>query len=34
MVFVARNFGFSERTFFDVGETARTQLDQAPNVKF
>ncbi|MCZ8286602.1 MAG: LemA family protein, partial [Bacteroidia bacterium] len=32
MVFVARNFGFSERTFFDVGETARTQLDQAPPV--
>ncbi|MCZ8185536.1 MAG: LemA family protein [Beijerinckiaceae bacterium] len=34
MVFVARNFGFTERTFFDVGETARTQLDKAPDIKF
>lgn len=34
MVFFAKNFGFAQRTFFDVGETARAQLDQAPNVKF
>lgn len=33
-VFFAKSFGFFERTFFDVGETARTELDKAPNVKF
>jgi hypothetical protein len=26
-------FGFTQRTFFDLGET-RAQLDQAPSVKF
>jgi LemA protein len=26
-------FGFSQRTFFDLGET-RAQLEQAPSVKF
>jgi LemA protein len=33
-VFFAKNFGFTQRTFFDVGETARAQLDQAPQIKF
>jgi LemA protein len=33
-VFFAKTFGFTQRTFFDVGETARAQLDQAPQVKF
>jgi LemA protein len=33
-VLFARSFGFSERTFFDVGEDARVTLDKAPNVKF
>lgn len=33
-VLFARSMGFSERTFFDVGEEARGKLDQAPNVKF
>ncbi|MFT0892367.1 LemA family protein [Pseudochelatococcus sp. G4_1912] len=30
----ARNFGFTHREFFDVGETARQQLDAPPAVKF
>ena len=30
---VAGVFGFTQRTFFDLGET-RAQLDQAPSVKF
>ncbi|MFC0219259.1 LemA family protein [Pseudochelatococcus lubricantis] len=30
----ARNFGFTHREFFDVGETARQQLDAPPTVKF
>jgi len=29
----AGTFGFTQRTFFDLGET-RTQLEQAPSVKF
>ncbi|MCA0406737.1 MAG: LemA family protein [Proteobacteria bacterium] len=33
-VFFAKNFGFFTRPFFDVGETARAQLDKAPEVKF
>lgn len=33
-VLFARNFGFTERTFFDVGEEARKSLDVAPQVKF
>lgn len=33
-VLFARSMGFSERTFFDVGEDARKTLDQAPSVKF
>ena len=33
-VFFAKSFGFFPRTFFDIGETARTQLDKAPEVKF
>ena len=31
---IAKNFGFFTRPFFDVGETARAQLDKAPEVKF
>jgi LemA protein len=30
----ARNMGFSEREFFDVGPEARQTLEQAPTVKF
>lgn len=30
----ASMFGFGPRTFFDVGEENRAQLDQAPQVKF
>ena len=30
----ARNMGFAEREFFDVGQEARQSLDQAPTVKF
>lgn len=30
----AKNFGFAHREFFDVGETARQQLDAPPTVKF
>ncbi|MGV6873342.1 LemA family protein [Pseudochelatococcus sp. B33] len=30
----AKNFGFAHRDFFDVGETARQQLDAPPTVKF
>lgn len=30
----ASMFGFGPRTFFDVGETDRATLDQAPQVKF
>jgi LemA protein len=34
-VLFARRFGFSSRTFFDVGETARETMDAAPpSVKF
>lgn len=33
-VFFAKNLGFSEREFFDVGPEARQTLDQAPTVKF
>lgn len=33
-VFFAKSFGFFTREFFDVGETARAQLDKAPDVKF
>lgn len=33
-VLFARSMGFSERTFFDLGEDGRKTLDQAPNVKF
>jgi LemA protein len=33
-VFFAKNFGFFVRPFFDVGETERTRLDKAPEVKF
>ena len=33
-VLFAKNFGFSERTFFDLGEDSRKTLDVAPNVKF
>lgn len=33
-VFFARSLGFREHEFFDVGETARAQLDVAPTVKF
>lgn len=33
-VFFAKSFGFFTRPFFDVGETARAQLDKAPEVKF
>lgn len=33
-VLFATNFGFTKREFFDVGETARQQLDAPPAVKF
>ncbi|MGL5447351.1 MAG: LemA family protein [Rhabdaerophilum sp.] len=33
-VLFARSMGFSERTFFDLGEEGRKTLDVAPNVKF
>ncbi len=33
-VLFAPQMGFSQREFFDVGETARTQLDAPPVVKF
>ncbi len=33
-VFFARSMGFVQRAFFDIGETARVQLDKAPEVKF
>lgn len=33
-VLFARSMGFTERTFFDVGETARATLDAPPSVKF
>ncbi|APF36096.1 hypothetical protein BOQ54_01090 [Chelatococcus daeguensis] len=33
-VLFAASFGFTQREFFDVGETARQQLDIAPQVKF
>jgi len=33
-VLFARQMGFSEREFFDVGEDARKQLDAPPQVKF
>lgn len=33
-VLFARNFGFSELTFFDLGEEGRKTLDVAPTVKF
>lgn len=33
-VLFARSLGFSERTFFDLGDEGRKSLDQAPNVKF
>ncbi len=33
-VFFARNFGFTQREFFDVGEARRAELDVAPTVKF
>lgn len=33
-VLFAASFGFTQREFFDVGETARQQLDVAPQVKF
>lgn len=33
-VFFASKFGFVSRTFFDVGEEKRTQMDVAPTVKF
>ena len=33
-VLFANSFGFQPRTFFDVGDEARRQLDQAPQVKF
>ncbi len=33
-VLFARNFGFAERAFFDMGETQRAALDAAPSVKF
>jgi LemA protein len=33
-VFFAPGMGFAPREFFDVGETSRQQLDQAPSVKF
>ena len=33
-VFFARNFGFTQREFFDVGEIKRAELDVAPTVKF
>lgn len=33
-VLFARQMGFSEREFFDVGDDARKQLDAPPSVKF
>jgi LemA protein len=33
-VLFAPQMGFTEREFFDVGETARAQLEVAPTVKF
>ncbi len=33
-VFFAPQMGFSPREFFDVGESARAQLDAPPSVKF
>lgn len=33
-VLFARQMGFSEREFFDVGEESRKQLDAPPQVKF
>lgn len=33
-VLFASQMGFAPREFFDVGETARVQLDQPPSVKF
>lgn len=33
-VFFAKSLGFFARPFFDVGETARVQLDKPPEVKF
>ncbi|CAN1540903.1 LemA Uncharacterized conserved protein [Rhabdaerophilaceae bacterium] len=33
-VLFAKNLGFTERNFFDLGEDARKTLDVAPNVKF
>jgi LemA protein len=33
-VFFARSLGFVQRTFFDVGETARVAMDKPPEVKF
>lgn len=33
-VLIAQRFGFTAKTFFDVGEEARKTLDVAPNVKF
>src|SRR5690349_23124622 len=33
-VLFAPGMGFAPREFFDVGETSRQQLDQAPSVKF
>ncbi|MBN9083983.1 MAG: hypothetical protein BGP04_17235 [Rhizobiales bacterium 62-17] len=33
-VLYARSMGFSERTFFDVGDTERKQIEVAPQVKF
>jgi LemA protein len=33
-VLFAKNFGFSHREFFDLGEEKRTQLDEAPKISF
>ncbi|MHB2167237.1 LemA family protein [Alsobacter sp. R-9] len=33
-VFFAKNFGFTEREFFDVGTDARVALDKPPSVSF
>lgn len=33
-VFFAPQMGFTQREFFDVGETVRTQIEMAPSVKF
>lgn len=33
-VLFARNFGFTPREFFDLGDNGRQSMEQAPNVKF